>query len=249
MVLCDTPGVIEKKMHKLDSMMMKNVRIAAINADCVLVVVDACKMPQQIDDLLQEGVGSLKDKLPILLVLNKKDLIKPGEIAKRLEWYEKFTNVDDVIPVSAKYGQGVDDVKDWILSKLPFGPPYYPKDIVSEHPERFFVAEIVREKIFMQYRNEVPYACQVNVVNYISRPTSKDFIEVEIIVERDSQKIILIGKEGKALKLLATAARLDIEDFVQKKVFLEVEVKVKADWRQDEGLLKHYGYGGNIRAI
>ncbi|KAK9121919.1 hypothetical protein Syun_019536 [Stephania yunnanensis] len=271
-ILYDTPGVIQKKMHKLDSMMMKNVRNAAINADCVLVVVDACKVPEkvmllvlsfrgtaisslrtglfqfQIDEVLEEGIANLEDEVPILLVLNKKDLIKPGEIAKRLEWYQKFTNVDDVIPVSAKYGHGVEDVKEWILSKLPFGPAYYPKDITSEHPERFFVAEIVREKIFIQYRNEVPYACQVNVVSYKTRPDAKDFIQVEIVVEKNSQKIILIGKEGKALKLLATAARLDIEDFLQKKVYLEVEVKVKENWRQDEGLLKHYGYGGQIRA-
>ncbi|TYG98365.1 hypothetical protein ES288_A10G112100v1 [Gossypium darwinii] len=211
MILYDTPGVIEKKMHKLDSMMMKNVRSAALNADCVLVIVDACKVPEN--------------------------------------WYEKFTDVDEVIPVSAKYGHGVDDIKDWILSKLPTGPPYYPKDIVSEHPERFFVAEIVREKIFMQYRNEVPYACQVNVVSYKTRPNAKEFIQVEIVVEKDSQKIILIGKGGKALKTLATAARLDIEDFLQKKVFLEVEVKVKENWRQDEGLLRYYGYGGQIRAL
>ncbi|KAK9094125.1 hypothetical protein Scep_025594 [Stephania cephalantha] len=247
-ILYDTPGVIQKKMHKLDSMMMKNVRNAAINADCVLVVVDACKVPEKIDEVLEEGIANLEDEVPILLVLNKKDLIKPGEIAKRLEWYQKFTNVDDVIPVSAKYGHGVEDVKEWILSKLPFGPAYYPKDIASEHPERFFVAEIVREKIFIQYRNEVPYACQVNVVSYKTRPDAKDFIQVEIVVEKNSQKIILIGKEGKALKLLATAARLDIEDFLQKKVYLEVEVKVKENWRQDEGLLKHYGYGGQIRA-
>ncbi|XVF59665.1 hypothetical protein PTKIN_Ptkin07bG0293900 [Pterospermum kingtungense] len=249
MILYDTPGVIEKKMHKLDSMMMKNVRSAALNADCVLVIVDACKVPEKIDEVLEEGVGDLKCTLPTLLVLNKKDLIKPGDIAKKLEWYEKFTDVDEVIPVSAKYGHGVDDVKDWILSKLPTGPPYYPKDIVSEHPERFFVAEIIREKIFMQYRKEIPYACQVNVLTYKTRPTAKDFIQVEIVVEKDSQKIILIGKGGKALKILATAARLDIEDFLQKKVFLEIEVKVKENWRQDEGLLRYYGYGGQIRAL
>ncbi|CAI9110817.1 OLC1v1010906C1 [Oldenlandia corymbosa var. corymbosa] len=249
MILYDTPGVIEKKMHKLDAMMMNNVRSAAINADCVLVVVDACKPPQKIDEVLEEGVCNLKDKVPILLVLNKKDKIKPGEIAKKLEWYEKFTDVDEVIPVSAKYGHGVDDVKDWILSKLPCGPALYPKDIASEHPERFFVAEIVREKIFMQYRNEVPYACQVNVVSYKTRPDAKDFIQVEVVVEKETQKAILIGKEGKALKLLATAARLDIEDFLQKKVFLEVEVKVKENWRQNEGLLRHYGYTGNIQGF
>ncbi|GLT39163.1 hypothetical protein SLA2020_133690 [Shorea laevis] len=248
-ILYDTPGVMGKKMHKLDSMMMKNVRSAAINADCVLVVVDACKVPEKIDEVLEEGVADLNHKLPTLLVLNKKDLIKPGEIVKKLEWYEKFTDVDEVIPVSAKYGHGVDDVREWILSKLPVGPAYYPKDIVSEHPERFFVAEIIREKIFMQYHNEVPYACQVNVVSYKARPNAKDFIQVEILVEKNSQKIILIGKEGRALKLLATAARLDIEDFLQKKVYLEVEVKVKENWRQDEGLLKHYGYGGQIQVL
>ncbi|KAJ9540995.1 hypothetical protein OSB04_027501 [Centaurea solstitialis] len=263
MILYDTPGVIEKKMHKLDSMMMKNVRSATINADCVLVVVDACKPPENIDEVLKEGVGELKDRVPVLLVLNKRDLIKPGEIAKKLEWYEKSTDVDEVIPVSAKYGHGVDDVKDWILSKIPLGPAYYPKalicyyrlcenkhqDITSEHPERFFIAEIVREKIFMQFRNEVPYACQVNVINYKARPDAKDFIQVEIVVEKNTQKIILIGKDGRALKLLATASRLDIEDFLQKKVFLEVEVKVKENWRQDEGLLKYYGYGGKIQAL
>ncbi|XP_020596563.1 uncharacterized protein LOC110036454 isoform X2 [Phalaenopsis equestris] len=248
-VLYDTPGVIEKKMHKLDSLMMKNVRTAAINADCVLVVLDACKIPKKVDEIFEEGMGAFKDQVPILLVLNKKDLIKPGEIAKRLEWYEKFSLADDIIPVSAKYGHGVDDVKDWILSKLPLGPAYYPKDIVSEHPERFFIAEIVREKIFMQYRNEVPYACQVNVVNYICRPTAKDFIQVEIVVEKNSQKIILIGKDGKALKMLATASRLDIEVFLLKKVYLEVVVKVKENWRQDESLLKNYGYDGQIRVV
>ncbi|GER33046.1 GTPase Era [Striga asiatica] len=247
-ILYDTPGVIENKMHKLDSMMMKNVRSAAINADCVIVVVDATKAPEKIDEMLGEGVGELKD-IPTVLVLNKKDLIKPGEIAKKIQWYEKFTDVDEVIPVSAKYGHGVEDIKEWILSKLPLGPAYYPKDIASEHPERFFVAEIVREKIFMQYRQEVPYACQVNVVSYKSRPNAKDFIQVEIIVERDSQKAILIGKEGKALKLLSTASRLDIEDFLQKKVFLAIDVNVKEKWRENEDLLKFYGYGGEIQVL
>ncbi|KAK8938112.1 GTP-binding protein [Platanthera guangdongensis] len=116
-----------QKMHKLDSLMMKNVRTAAINADCILLVVDASKVPKKLDEVLEEGVGAPKDKVPILCVLNKKDLLKPREVAQRIEWYEKFTEADEVIPVSAKYGHGVDDVKDWILSKLPLGPAYYPK--------------------------------------------------------------------------------------------------------------------------
>lgn len=248
-ILYDTPGVIRKEMHKLDSMMMKNVRSAIGSADCVLVVADACKAPEKIDEMLEEGVGNKDIGLPVLLVLNKKDLIKPGEIAKKLEWYQKFTNVDDVIPISAKFGHGVDDIKEWILSKLPLGPAYYPKDIASEHPERFFVGEIVREKIFVQYRQEIPYSCQVNVVSYKSRPTAKDFIQVEILVEKESQRGIILGKDGKSIKMLATASRLDIEDFLQKKVYLEVEVKVKENWRQDERLLKRYGYGGEIQAL
>ncbi|GAB2227381.1 hypothetical protein Droror1_Dr00009200 [Drosera rotundifolia] len=245
-ILYDTPGVMEKKINKLHSMMIKNVKSATVEADCVLVVVDACKVPEKIDGLLEEGIGKQKDKIPTLLVLNKKDLIKPGEIAKRIQWYEKFTDVDDVIPVSAKHGQGVDDIKEWIVSKLPLGPAYYPKDTVSEAPERFFVAEIVREKIFIQYRNEIPYACQVHVISYKSRPAAKDFIQIEILVEKESQKMIVIGREGKALKLLATAARLDIEDFLEKEVFLEIEVGVKKNWREDEKFLKQYGYGADI---
>ncbi|GLJ19129.1 hypothetical protein SUGI_0343580 [Cryptomeria japonica] len=251
MILYDTPGVIQKKVHKLDSMMMKNVHTATIGAECVLIVVDACKIPEkvsmEIDSLLGGDISQTKERMPTLLVLNKKDLIKPGEIAKIVEWYGKFGGADHILPVSAKYGNGVEDVKNWIVSKLPHGPPYYPKDIISEHPERFFVSEIVREKIFMQYRQEIPYACQVNVVRYIARPTSKHFIEVEILVEKEAQKIILIGKEGRALKTLATASRLDIEDFLQKKVYLEINVKVKSNWRQDEDLLERCGYGGNIR--
>ncbi|XP_012573714.1 GTPase ERA-like, chloroplastic isoform X2 [Cicer arietinum] len=249
MILYDTPGVLREQRHKLDSMMMQNVRSATVNADCVLILVDACKAPEKIDEVLEEGIGDLKNKPPTLLIMNKKDLIKPGEVAKKLEWYTKFTDVDEVIPVSAKYGHGVEDVKNWILSKLPNGPAYYPKDIVSEHPERFFVAEIVREKIFLQYRNEIPYVCQVNVISYKARPNAKDFIQVEILVEKNSQKIIIIGKEGKALKLLATAARLDVENFLQKKVYLEIEVKVKENWRQDVGFLKHSGYGGQIGIV
>ncbi|CAD6271176.1 unnamed protein product [Miscanthus lutarioriparius] len=248
-ILYDTPGVIKKEMHKLDSMMMKNVRSAIGSADCVLVVADACKAPEKIDEMLEEGVGNKDIGLPVLLVLNKKDLIKPGEITKKLEWYQKFTNVDDVIPISAKFGNGLDDIKEWILSKLPLGPAYYPKDIASEHPERFFVGEIVREKIFVQYRQEIPYSCQVNVVSYKSRPSAKDFIQVDILVEKESQRSIILGKDGKAIKMLATASRLDIEDFLQKKVYLEIEVKVKENWRQDERLLKRYGYGGEIQAL
>ncbi|KAG6550596.1 hypothetical protein Mapa_007849 [Marchantia paleacea] len=249
MILYDTPGFIPKTMRRLDEMMMQNVRTATINADCVLVVVDACQVPEKMVSVLEEGVSASTERRPTLLVLNKIDLIKPGEITKKTQWYESFGGMDDVIPVSAKMGRGVDLVKNWLVDRLPIGPAYYPKDIVSEHPERFFVAEIVREKIFLQYRQEIPYVSQVNVLNYTERRSSaKDFIEAEIVVERDSQMAILIGKDGAALKLLATASRIDIQEFVGKEVYLELKVKVRENWREDDELLDYYGYNGKIRS-
>ncbi|KAL3701128.1 hypothetical protein R1sor_019150 [Riccia sorocarpa] len=248
MILYDTPGFIPKTMRRLDEMMMQNVRTATINADCVLVVVDCCQEPEKMEGVLEEGSTASYGKRPALLVLNKIDLIKPGEVAKKTQWYKSFGDVDDVIPVSAKQGRGVDLVKSWLIQRLPKGPAYYPKDIVSEHPERFFVAEIIREKIFLQYRQEIPYVCQVNVLNYTERRSSaKDFIEAEIVVEKDSQMAILIGKDGSALKLLATASRIDIQEFVGKEVYLELKVKVRENWREDDELLDYYGYSGKIR--
>ncbi|BBN03055.1 GTPase [Marchantia polymorpha subsp. ruderalis] len=249
MILYDTPGFIPKTMRRLDEMMMQNVRTATINADCILVVVDACQVPEKMVSVLEEGMSASTERRPTLLVLNKIDLIKPGEITKKTEWYESFGGMDNVIPVSAKMGRGVDLVKNWLVDRLPKGPAYYPKDIVSEHPERFFVAEIVREKIFLQYRQEIPYVSQVNVLNYTERRSSaKDFIEAEIVVERDSQMAILIGKDGSALKLLATASRIDIQEFVGKEVYLELKVKVRENWREDDELLDYYGYNGKIRS-
>ncbi|KAH7298081.1 hypothetical protein KP509_25G026200 [Ceratopteris richardii] len=243
MILYDTPGVIAKRMNKLDEMMMQNVRTAALNADCVLVVADASAAPQKVTDSLEEGALKIIQTRPSLLVLNKKDVIKPGEIAKRLQWYGKFSGFDQVLAVSARYGHGIDELKSWLVSKLPLGPPYYPKGDLSDQPEKFFASEIIREKIFLQYMKEIPYVSQVNVIKYIERvPPAKDFIEVEIVVEKESQRGIMIGKQGQAMKTLATAARLDIEDFVGREVFLDIKVKVKEDWRANEDLLKYYGY-------
>eukprot|EP00850_Spirogloea_muscicola_P005543 SM000025S08438 [mRNA] locus=s25:773301:775203:- [translate_table: standard] len=270
MVLYDTPGVMAKQMHMLDEMMMSNVRSAAVNADCVLFLVDVCMhmehpfvlaertMYSKNDSIFQASIDMLDEEFlatarrkPVLIVLNKRDLIKPGELAKKLavrmlaadQPPGEHSGANEVIAISARQGQGMEELKEWVVSKLPLGPALYPKDIVSEHPERFFVAEIVREKIFLQYQQEVPYACQVNVLTYVERKEGvKDFIELDIIVERESQKGILLGKGGLSLKTLATAARLDIEDFVGKPVFLELHVKVQEKWRQDEKLLQDYGY-------
>ncbi|CAI5527437.1 unnamed protein product, partial [Closterium sp. Naga37s-1] len=243
-ILYDTPGVLSKSMHKLDELMMQAVRTATVNADAVVLVIDITQAPQEVSKLLLEGMESaVVQKKPTLIVLNKKDSLKPGEVAKKLKWYQDAVAADGntVITLSAKRGEGVDGLLAWMLDNIPQGPAYYPKDVVSELPERFFVAEIVREKILLQYSQEVPYACQVTVRAFREREKAKDYISLDIMVERDSQKAILLGKEGKQLKALATAARMDIEEFLGREVFLEIRVKVKEKWRQDETLLKEYG--------
>ncbi|CAI5486987.1 unnamed protein product, partial [Closterium sp. Naga37s-1] len=223
-ILYDTPGVLSKSMHKLDELMMQAVRTATVNADAVVLVIDITQAPQEVSKLLLEGMESaVVQKKPTLIVLNKKDSLKPGEVAKKLKWYQDAVAADGntVITLSAKRGEGVDGLLAWMLDNIPQGPAYYPKDVVSELPERFFVAEIVREKILLQYSQEVPYACQVTVRAFREREKAKDYISLDIMVERDSQKAILLGKEGKQLKALATAARMDIEEFLGREVFLE----------------------------
>ncbi|CAI7879949.1 unnamed protein product, partial [Closterium sp. NIES-54] len=163
-ILYDTPGVLSKSMHKLDELMMQAVRTATVNADAVVLVIDITQAPQEVSKLLLEGMESaVVQKKPTLIVLNKKDSLKPGEVAKKLKWYQDAVAADGhmVIALSAKRGDGVDGLLAWMLDNIPQGPAYYPKDVVSELPERFFVAEIVREKILLQYSQEVPYACQV----------------------------------------------------------------------------------------
>jgi len=172
------------------------------------------------------------------------DLIPNEQALPLVEKYTALRGFDEVVPTSAVKGTNVDTLLNLIVDRLPLGPPFYPKEMVSEHPERFFVAEIIREKVFQQYHEEIPYSVQVNIVEYEERTNEKDFIDAEIVVNRKSHKGILIGKGGRALKRLGTAARKDIEPFVQSDVYLQLHVKVRKDWRDQESYLKSYGYRG-----
>jgi GTP-binding protein Era len=170
------------------------------------------------------------------------DLIRREEALPLVEAYVGTHAFEAVIPVSAVTGYNLDVLKAELVRRLPPGPPFYPKEMLSEHPERFFVAEIIREKIFELYRDEIPYSVQVNIVLYEERPDGKDRIAAEIVVERDTQKGIIIGKGGSALKKVGIAARRDIEAFLDKGVFLELHVKVREDWRNKDTLLRSFGY-------
>lgn len=234
-IFLDTPGIIEPR-YRLHEAMMHDVRDAIAEADLLLFMADASQA--RLDTFSLDFIGDR----PALLVVNKMDLVRREEALPLVQAYVDQRAFEEVIPVSAVTGYNLDALKAALLARLPPGPPFYPKDMLSEHPERFFVTEIIREKIFEQYRDEIPYSAQVNIVTYDEQPDGTDRIAAEIVVERDSQKGIVIGRKGAALKQVGIAARRDIEAFVGKHVFLELHVKVRDDWRNKDTLLRSYGY-------
>mmetsp|Transcript_2027 Transcript_2027/g.4133 ORF Transcript_2027/g.4133 Transcript_2027/m.4133 type:complete len:413 (+) Transcript_2027:516-1754(+) len=243
MVLLDTPGVVDEKRNKMERVMMSSVASSLKDADVVLVMVDAAgKTPKlALEGLLPAAL--LKGDRPIVLALNKVDLLREEEAEELYTFYKReWRERAEVLCISAKEGKGVEPLLYWLKQQLPCGPSLYPKDVLSEHPERFFIAEIVREQIFLQYRQEVPYAASVKVTEYTERKgQAADLIRVEITVDRESQKGILIGKGGTAMKKLATAARLQVQEFVGKKIFLQTQVKVSPGWMEDERALNSAG--------
>lgn len=235
LILLDTPGVIDPH-YGLQRSMMRTVTGAVRDADVVLFLADVTFDTP--DTLSLEYAGDR----PAILVLNKMDRISKEQALPLVEAYQGLKEFQDVVPISALKGDNIDTLKKVIVEHLPMGPPMYPEEMISEHPERFFVAEIIREKIFERYRQEIPYATVVNIADYREVEGEKDVIDAEIVVERDSQKAILIGKGGKALKAVGMAARFDIEDFLGRGVFLRLFVKVRGDWRNKDTFLKSYGY-------
>lgn len=235
-IFLDTPGVLPKPRYRLHEHMLRTVDRAIADADLVLFMAEATqKAPDTV------SLNRLENR-PAILVLNKMDLVQQAQVLPLVDAYMKQYPFEAVVPISALTGYNLDALLKEIIYRLPSGPPFYPKDQLSEHPERFFVAEIIRKKIFEQFREEIPYAAQVNIVDYKERPEGKDFIDAEIIVERPTQKAILIGKDGQALKRLGTAARQEIEAFLKRPVYLQLHVKVREDWRNRDRLLRSYGY-------
>ena len=245
LVILDTPGVVRPK-YKLHKHMMRDVDRSLGDADVTVFVADAAE-PRLSHDAAQAAERVERARGPVLLALNKVDRL--GIVDDALPLVEVYSEAlgrapDAVVPISATKGLGTDGLLDLVLERVPPGPPYYPADQLSEHPERFFISEIVREAVFHQFRDEVPYATQVVVVTFQERPGRKDFVACDVVVERDTQKAILIGKGGQALKRLGQAARHEIEAFLGRGVFLQLFVKTRADWRDKEGHLREYGFGG-----
>lgn len=236
-VYSDTPGIIRPK-YKMQEGMMQFVGMALQDADILLLVIDLTD-----DELIEEGMYKrIKGaKIPVLVLLNKTDLVSKEKIEQVASFWKNELPASEIIPVSALKEENTALVFDRILALLPEHPAYFDKDELTDKPERFFVSEIVREKILLQYEQEIPYSCEVVVEEFKEGETLVK-IRANIFVSRESQKGILLGHQGKAIKKLGTAARLDIEKFLQKKVFLELFIKVDKDWRNSDRELKRFGY-------
>lgn len=236
-VYSDTPGVL-KPNYKLQESMMKYSTSALVDADIILYVTDVVETIDKNEEFLKKVQNAT---VPVLLILNKIDLTDQTKLLKIFDrWKEKLPQAE-IFPMSAKENFNVDNLFKRILELLPEGPAYFPKDEVTDLPARFFVTEIIREKILVNYDKEVPYSVEVEVEEYKDEPKIIRIMAV-INVERTSQKGIIIGHKGAALKKVGTDARKDIEAFFGKKVFLQLYVKVAKDWRSKDSQLKNFGY-------
>lgn len=236
-VYSDTPGII-KPEYDLHKSMMDFVTGSLEDADVILYVIDIFE--KTADEEISQKLSNVE--VPIFLLVNKIDLAKKEEdVVERIEYWKEKVKAKEVIPVSAQEGFNLEKIFNLILEHIPVHPPFFDKEELTDKPERFFAAEIVREKIFQNYQKEIPYSSHVNITDFIEE-NNLIRIRAQIFVERESQKGIIIGKKGEALKKLGTEARLDLEKFFQKKVFLEQHVKVEPDWRSKVNKLRNFGY-------
>ncbi len=235
-IFLDTPGVLKPK-YELQSAMMRFVERAKNDADIIFFIADATesRQPKEVMELLKSI------RIPIFLIINKTDLVSESDAKVMASLIEDQIKVHQTHYISALTGAGVDRLLPAVKDLLQPGPPYYPKDMLSEQPMRFFAAELIREQIFLLFHEEIPYSCTVEIIQYEERE-DLDYINAEVIVNRKSQKGMLIGKGGKAIKELGTKAREAIEDFTGRKIFLDLHVKVREKWREQENWVKNLGY-------
>tara|TARA_R110001592_G_scaffold17115_10_gene72495 strand:- start:1939 stop:2826 length:888 start_codon:yes stop_codon:yes gene_type:complete len=235
-IYSDTPGII-KPEYELHETMMRFVTSSFEDSDLILFVTDLYEKYEG-----EKVIDYLKDvKVPVILVMNKIDLAKGSQAEDKVAYWRELMDFHDVVMVSALENTGIEGVFEKIIEHLPEHPAYFPKDTLTDKPERFFVDEMIREKIFKQYKKEIPYSCEV-VTTSFKEDENIIRISADIYVERDSQKGIVIGHKGESLKKVGTAAREDLEIFFGKKIFLETHVKVEKDWRKKEAKLKRFGY-------
>lgn len=238
-VFLDTPG-IHKPKHELGEFMVKSAYSALKEVDAVLFMVNVSEKRGPGDDFIIEKLKGIKT--PIFLVLNKIDLVTPEVLLERVERYKDALDFAGVFPISVLQGNNVNELMEALINALPEGPQYYPADQITDHPEYFVVSELVREKILQLTQEEIPHSVAVTVDKMQKDEFDKVHVYANIIVERKSQKGIIIGKGGRLLKEIGTRARRDIQQLLGNKVYLELWVKVEKDWRKRKSNLQEYGY-------
>ncbi|MFE0556182.1 GTPase Era [Paenibacillus lautus] len=238
-VFLDTPG-IHKRQSKLGDYMNQTALSTLGEVEAALFLVDASEGIGGGDRYIAEQLQKIKT--PIILVMNKIDKIEPPALLPLIEQYRKLHDFAEIVPISAKLGNNVDTLLEQIQKYLPSGPQYYPEDQVTDHPEQFVCAELIREKILHMTREEIPHSIAVTIEDMRVEENGTVYISAVIFVERDSQKGIIIGKQGALLKEVGRQARQDIQRLLGSKIFLELWVKVKKDWRNQERVLRDLGF-------
>ncbi|MBI5402853.1 MAG: GTPase Era [Ignavibacteriae bacterium] len=236
-VFIDTPGLFEPK-YELQKFMMTELKSSFNEADMVLHLIDVSEFNiAELKSIEEKFRKEFKGKKRII-VLNKIDLVQQDDVMSRIIQLKEEFGFETIIPVSAKEEFNLGEVKREITDNLPVSEFFFDEEILTDKPEKFFVAEIIRQKILELYQDEVPYSVYVDIVEFIERKESKDYINAEIVLERESQKVIFIGRSGEKIKTLGRAARESIEKFLKKEVYLKLFVKVRKDWRKDKRFLR-----------
>jgi GTP-binding protein Era len=236
-VYSDTPGILSPK-YRLQELMLKMVRSALNDADILLYVTDVSETPV-VDEFILNSLKKMK--IPLIVVINKVDRSNQPQVEKLIREWGMVLPSAIIIPVSATEGFNLDGLFRHIMENLREGPAFYPKDELTDKPEKFFAAEILREKVFYHYREEIPYSIEVEIESFKAEPRLTK-IRAVIFVEKDTQKGIIIGNKGEAIKRTGTDARLEMEKFFGRRVFLEILVRVRRDWRNNESILRSFGY-------
>jgi len=236
-VYSDTPGIVREPAYKMHEYMNQYVEAALLDADVILLMTEV-GLPFSENSVIERIQHS---SVPVLVLLNKIDLSSQEKVVEEMSRWREHIPRAEVVPLSALTGFNIQKVFDSIIDKLPEHPPYYPKDELTNRTERFFVSEMIREKIFLNYKKEIPYSVEVAVDNF-KEDDRLIKIDAYIFVERDSQKGILLGHQGAAIKRTGTMAREEMEKFFGKKIFLRLTVKVNKDWRNDDKTLSQFGY-------
>jgi GTP-binding protein Era len=236
-VFVDTPGILEPK-YELQKFMLSEIRTSLTEADLIVQIVDTLNISFEDLKKTDEDYKDLLLNKKRIIVLNKIDLMKTDNLLPIMDRLKNEFSFDEIVPVSALEHENIEELKKIILKYIPEGEFFYDKDTLTDKPEKFFVSEIIREKILGMYHEEIPYSIMVGITEFKDRGNNLVYINADIVVERESQKIIVIGNKGAGLKKLGERARKDIENFLNKKVYLDLFVKVRKDWRNNKKFIK-----------